>query len=259
MLPVPTWLGAAAYVPRGKAPTWTPADFQSVTLAGYYDAEDNTKLTNVGGACSAWVDSANGANSVTQGTSASRPTIVATHALTGRQVLQFDGSDDNLGLAPCPHAVTGNMSMLVVGVQDALPADTTARYAVAEGLSTNNGQLIQRVVGGGVNRFGTRTGNGAGGSNQSNTIAVALDGRFVGVGRWDSTTTFAVLNGVPGAANAVTMFGDTTRFRIGASNGSAPGGFWNGAVSAVLIVTGAMSAQDESNFTIWAAGRLGWR
>jgi hypothetical protein len=259
MLVTPAWLGAAGFLPPAKAPTWTPADFASVTLVGFYDAEDNSKLTNVSGAASAWVDSANGSNSVTQGTSSSRPQIVASHTLTGRQVLQFDGSDDNLALAPCPYAVTGNLAMLVVGVQDALPADTGNRYAFSAGASTNTGQMLARAVSSGVNRFQTRTGNGAGGSNIGPTAAYPLDGRFIGIGHWASTTQQAVVNGAAGSQNVATMFGDTTRIRIGAGPGAAPSGFWNGAISAVLYTTGTMSAQDESNFTVWAAGRLGWR
>lgn len=259
MLISPVWLGAAGFLPPAKAPTWTPADFASVTLVGFYDAEDNSKLTNVSGAASAWVDSANGSNTVAQGTSSSRPQIVATHAQTGRQVLQFDGTDDNLALAPGPYTTSGNLSILCVGVQDALPADTTARYCVAAGSSTNTGLMLQRTVGSNINRFGTRTGNGAGGSNQAPNTNAVMDGRFIGIGRWDASVQLAILNGIAGAQNAATMTGDTTRFRIGASPATAPGGFWSGAISAVLIVSGAMSVLDESNFTIWAAGRLGWR
>lgn len=243
----------------GGAFTWTPADFSSVTLVGYYDAEDNTKITDVGGACSAWVDSANGANIVAQGTAASRPTIV-TNATTERQVLQFDGTDDSLVLAPCPYTTAaGNLSIMVVGIQDALPANTTTRYSVTTGASTTNGLMLPRTVVSGNNRFSTITGNGAGGSNASGSAPGFMDGRFIGIGSWATTLQSAQLNGATAAsANNAVMTGDTTRFRIGASAAVSPSGFWNGAISAILYVTGTLSATDNSNFTRWAAIRLGW-
>ncbi len=260
MLYLPTLAGAAAYVPRGKEPTWTPADFASVTLVGYYDAEDNSKLTDVAGKCSAWVDSANALNILLQAVGASQPAIVASHALTGRQVLQFDGTDDQMTLAPCPYATMGNLSILVVGVQDALPADTTTRYLVSTGQSVTNGLMCQRVVGSSQNRARTATGNGAGGTNNGNSVTptVLMDNRFIFVGTWASTTQVCMLNGAgPSASNAATMFGDTTRFRLGASAAGTPAGFLSGAISAVIYVTGVISAQDLNNFHIWAARRLG--
>lgn len=239
-------------------PSWTPANFASVTLVGYYDAEDNTKITNVAGKCSAWVDSANAVNSVTQATGASQPSIVATHALTGRQVLQFDGTDDQMtSPGVCPYAVTGELSIFVVGVQDALVADTTTRYMVATGVSTTNGLMLKRVVASSTNRFQTTTGNGAGGSNNSGALTTAMNNRFFSVGVWATTTQTARLNGIAGLAGTAAMFGDTTRFRIGASAAATPAGFWHGAISAVLYVTGTIGAQDLNNFAIWSARRLG--
>lgn len=235
---------------------WTPADFKSVTLVGFYDAENNAKITNAGGFASDWVDSANAANVVTQATGAARPLIVPVHALTGRQVLQFDGTDDTLRKTTCPYPTTGNLSILFVGTQDALAADTTTRHAVATGLSTTSGLMLRRAVTAGVNRFQTSTGNGAGGSNTGVSVGDA-SGRIYGFGRWASTTQFASLNGVNGVSNTAVMTGAVDRFAIGASAGATAAGFWQGAISAVLYVTGAMSVEDESNFNRWAAGRLG--
>ncbi len=255
----PLLRAAASFRQKAVAPTWTPADFASVTLVGYYDAEDNSKLTNVADKCSAWVDSANALNILLQAVGASQPAIV-THALTGRQVLQFDGTDDQMTLAPCPYATTGNLSILVVGVQDALPADTTTRHSVSTGSNgSTNGLMCQRVVSGGTNRARTSTGNGTG-LNNGNSVSpvVLMDNRFIFVGTWASTTQVCMLNGAgPSASNTATMTGDVTRFRIGANPTATAGGFWSGAISAVLYVTGVISAQDLNQFHIWAARRLG--
>jgi len=229
----------------------------SVRTVGFYDAEASVSITDASGFCSSWADLKNPANAVTQGTSAARPQIVAAHALTGRPVLQFDGTDDYLRLTGVPYPTSGNLSILVVGVQDALPADTTARYIATTGQSTSNGLMLRRAVSGGVNRFQTTTGNGAGGSNNSSLVAVDFSNRFYAIGRWNSTTQTGKLNGVSSVPNTATMTGDTTRWSIGCTAASTPAGFWKGALSALIYVVGQMSTEDETNFATWATMRLG--
>jgi hypothetical protein len=239
----------------GSAP-WTPANMASVRTVAFYDAEASVSITDVGGFASEWYNRIDPAHIALQATSASRPEIVAAHALTGRPVLQFDGVDDNLRLTPVPYPVTGDFSILIVGVQDALPADTTTRFVVTTGVSQNNGLSTHRVVSSGVNRFRITTGVGAGFSSAVNNNADMSD-RFYAIARWDTTLALATLNGVDGTQAVAGPIVQTTRMTIGAASNTTPVNFWKGAISAVIWVSGPMSEQDEANFNAWAAVRLG--
>jgi hypothetical protein len=240
----------------GGAFPWSPANMASVRTVAFYDAEASISLTDASGFASAWADRINPAYVASQATSASRPAIVAAHALTGRPVLQFDGVDDNLRLTPVPYPVTGNFSILIVGVQDALPADTATRFVVTTGVSQNNGLSTHRLVSNGVNRFRVTTGVGAGFSSAVNNSA-DMSNRFYAIARWDTTLALATLNGVDGTQAAAGPIVQTTRMTIGASSNTTPVSFWKGAISAVIWVSGQMSEQDEANFNAWAAVRLG--
>src|SRR5690606_10199289 len=90
-----------------------------------------------------------------------------TTTFNGRPGLTFDGADDFLeyaGVGVFPASSTAGELWALVS-QDALPADTTARYAVGYGGSTSpTGRGLRRGVSGGVNQA-TALWGVSGGSN----------------------------------------------------------------------------------------------
>lgn len=70
-----------------------PSDIPSLQL--WLDAADLTTITESSGSVTQWNDKSGNGYDVTQGTAARRP-VTGTRTLNGRNVIDFDGSDDNL-------------------------------------------------------------------------------------------------------------------------------------------------------------------
>lgn len=234
---------------------WTPADL-GASLVGFVDFEDNDSLSVSGGVIDAVADTVSAA-SYTASTTA-RPSLI-TSPTTGRQVASFDGSANTLSLASVPTGwPTGAnpVEIFVVGIQAALPEDTTQRIAVCwGGGAAANGTLVVRVVASSVNRARVQVGNGTTGITDTLTSAT-LSGGFV----LDTISTGSAIsiaqNGAVSAGAACTPAVGTTRSRIGAGQAAGAANFWHGEISAILVCDAVLSARNRSLVHKWALGRV---
>lgn len=238
----------------GAAFSWDPTQL-GAQLVGFLDAEDNTKITTVSGAVSAFTDSVSG-GTITQATSSSRP-LLQTSPLTGRQVVQADGVDDNLtGSVPAAWPLSGATEWIWIGTQEATAGDGVTRNAVAVGSGTAAvSQFLLRVSTNNV--FRAQCGNGTTSTFAQVPSSSPATGRVILGGKWDGSTVYASVNGVFGPSAAIAQATNNTRLRLFANATSTPGGFWQGGMSAFLVINGNLAAQDWNNLQVWASKRLG--
>lgn len=122
----------------GSAPLWTPAD---VTTQLWLDPSDAASRTLVGSAISQLTDKSGAGNTVTQGTSSKRPTLL-TADLNGLDTASFDGSTD--ALSDGSNSVGRNVSALALAVlfkPDAVNADRRI-FNNATGTSAVNARVL---------------------------------------------------------------------------------------------------------------------
>lgn len=178
--------------------------------------------------------------------------------LTGRQVVQADGSDDNLtGSVPAAWPLSGATEWWWIGTQDTTAGDGASRNAATVGSGTAAvTQLLQRVSTN--NTFRAQAGNGT-------TTAFAqvpgntnpATGRVILGGKWDGSNIVANVNGVDSTSAALAQTTNNTRFRLFAGTASTAANFWQGGLSAFLVINGNLSTADLNNLLTWGSKRLG--
>jgi hypothetical protein len=89
----------------------------------WLDASDATTITEVGGSVSQWDDKSGNARNFTQAVAADQPTT-GTRTLNGLNVIDFDGSNDNLGAGDVLDLGTNNLTVVVVAKLDTTGAKT---------------------------------------------------------------------------------------------------------------------------------------
>jgi hypothetical protein len=245
---------SALIAARPASFSWDPTQL-GAPLVGFYDFENNAKITTVSGAISAITDSANASNSLTQSSTAARPALQIS-SQTGRQVAQFDGAGTFLQAAPVPatYPLSGATEWIAICTQDA--SDATARQVIGGGsgsLGASQGLTRQATT----NRLQVAGGNGSTAVSALGPPTALASGRCILRARWDGGNELAEVNGFAGAAVALGQTMANTRFRVGATSSATPGAFWLGAVSAILIINGNLSVADLNNLYVWAAMRLG--
>lgn len=234
-----------------EAQGYDPVTALGAKLIAYWDANRGDTLTVVSSdgddnAVTAWADIVAGYSAIPADV-ASRPAYLPT-GLSGAPCLNFDTTQyltctDAGLLAALPDGAEPS-EMWVVLSQDALPADTTERYAVAYGGSSiTTGRGISRIVTTGVNRTRSRTGTGAAATNISDT---AVDFSGVHVIRQIVGATSSSLEIDGGTASSAAAVPSTTnsRLRIGSISASGVSNNWNGKIAAVLVTTAL--TEDEA-------------
>ena len=114
----------------------------------------------------------------------------------------------------------------VVVSQDALPANTTERYAVAYGgASLTTGRAVSRVVTSGTNRARSRTGTGGAATSVNDTAVIS---RVVHVIRQEigATSTSLEVDGATPTSAAAVPATTNSRLRAGSISASGPSNHW---------------------------------
>lgn len=126
-------------------------------LQAWYDADDSDTITTSTGV-SQWNDKSGNDYHATQSTSGDQP-ATGTNTLNGKNVLTFDGTDDNLTLpsALCSSIPNGDSTIFVVARQDAKPqqeriitmatSSNSTRMAVRYNGSTSRPDFINNNTG----------------------------------------------------------------------------------------------------------------
>ena len=128
----------------------TPNAFSPSSLSGlayWQDPSDTSTITQSAGAVSAIADKSGNTSGATQGTGASQP-ITGTRTINGRNVLDFDGTNDYLILPSALYSIpAANSTVFVVNARDTNGADLRIIYGRDAGggrygIAANVGTLI---------------------------------------------------------------------------------------------------------------------
>lgn len=232
-------------------PLWTPLRLPASARGGLWDAMNTPSLSLSGSNVTAWADRF-AAAAVSQGTGADQPTYSAA-GFNGGPGLAFDGVTQNLAATPAPAALpTGSTEgwFFALVKQDALPANTTIRFAAGMGGDTANaGRRLGRAVTTGVNRM--RADNFS--TNLLDT-AVDLSGYHLLAAKWSADPLITGrIDGAatsPATATPASLSTATSRFRIGATCASTLANTWQGMIARVLV-TGALTAEELEKVEGW--------
>jgi len=105
---------------------WSPTYLDP---AAWYDAADTNTITASGGAVSQWSDKSGNGNHVMQGTSTARPTT-ASRTLNGLNVIDFDGSNDELLDTTFASLSSLNLSIFAVQQHDRLDVQSMTAWGL---------------------------------------------------------------------------------------------------------------------------------
>jgi hypothetical protein len=243
MLGVGVGLGLRGTGIRREQKNYDPLAALGTDIYEYWDTNradtiSETTDATYSNAVSAWLGLVTGAN-LAQSTPNLKPTYSPT-AFAGAPCIVLDGIQQYLtctdaallallpsGASPC--------EIWALLSQDALPADTTERYAVGySGTSVTTGRAISRYVNAGVNRARGRTGTGAA-ATSVNDAAVDFSGIHVIRQIVGATQSSLSVDGGALTNGAVVPSTTNSRFRVGAISASGPSNYWQGKVAAVLI------------------------
>jgi hypothetical protein len=247
-----------AYLLRRKAGgNYSFAGVTSLNPYAYWDASRGDTITVLTGAVASWKDIVAGYDAA-QNTTSLKPIYSAT-SFNGSPGITFDGVDDYLTctdatfLAALPSGASPYEIWALVS-QDALPADTTERFAVAVGGSSLlTGRAISRIVNTGVNHARGRTGNGSSSVNAEDT-ATDLSGIHVFRYAIGATASPLSIDGGSSYTGSVVPATTNSRLRIGASHSSAAVNFWQGQV-AVVVITPPLSVDQASGLQQYLGSR----
>lgn len=258
----PAWAlspaNVATITPAYQAPGWTgwtPTSLGSA-LKGWWAADDHgtANMTDDGaGLISAWVDRASAISAT--GATTARPTWSATAFTGGLAGVTFDGVANAListAITALPNGSTAGEIWAEVD-QRATPS-ATIQYPIRYGggtASTSRG--VSRAIAG-TSRASIL------GSASLTDVTVNFFGPHVVQGRWDDLLISGRIDGrvfpTPSTA-VVSLATGTTRLRLGAADGGAASGFFQGALRNIIITTALPlpSQQQIEAWMMWDMGR----
>lgn len=201
-----------------------------VGLAVWYDAADAATVTDAGaGAVSAWADKSGNLRHLTQATSANRPKT-KTRWLNGLNVIDFDGSNDNL--VSNAWTLAQPLTYFVVGALD-LAAN---RIGIDRGASgTPGGPILQRNAANAWELFAGTSLIGPAANTAPHLFACVVDG---------ATSRFRV-DGAETVGNSGTQSFSSGGIRVGSSR--TPSLYWDGYIAEVAVYAGALSVPDVAS------------
>ncbi len=220
-------------VSSGSA-TFSPLD---LSPALWLDASDAATITQVANAVSQWNDKSGNARHATQGTGANQP-VTNTRTLNARNVIDFDGSNDNMLMNAGLYSFTNtNNTTFIVYMNDVVGGVTRK---LIEG--TNGSQTLLLAENPDSNRLETRqhTSTNMFVAHADDTAGVILSYTKNGGG------TSARRNG-PSLTTGSNVAGGQnftiTSFNIGSAAGGGSA-FWDGVIAEVILYGTALSASD---------------
>lgn len=242
----------------GGGSGWTPYSLSPSSQGLWWDALPSTWRSNggitVATGVSSWRDNFLGRDA-TQGTGSLQPALAA--AGLGYNCPIGDGLDDTLNFASTglpSGAAEGDLYVLCR--QDALVADATRRYVTAYGdFDGANRRSAERIVATGVNRAETVTGDGT--TKLAVNTTVDLSGWHLVRARFRATTTYLSVDGGSESNVAAVPVTINTRGRLFASNNTAAGNFWAGAIASVFWSFAALTDAETDLITTYFMSRKG--
>ena len=229
---------------------WNPS---MITTALWLDAADASTITESGGAVSQWDDKSGNGRHVTQATAGSQPTL-ATNAVNGKSVLDFDGTDlmenDNAALQ---RSVSGSSLFAV----SRLDVNTSGGKSILQITQNTNATRTNMAYNNGLN-----TGFSAGGrrlasqSYQQKGVSPYSSAMTLNcaVFNFGSATLSLVENGGITLNNATFQDAGITDNDAGAIK---LGGSWDGYLAEVIITHSAVSTNTRQRIEGYLAHKWG--
>ncbi len=212
-------------------------------LAAWYDAADTSSIVQSGGSVSQWNDKSSNSRHATQGTGANQP-VTGTRTINGRNVLDFDGSNDSL-ICPAATANYGATTFIAVHLSDV----TTSNLAIYN----SDG------AGGASTRFFFNSQEFAIGNGARARASLTSGSAIINVGRVNQTgsaTQRIIWNNEAELSNAVSRLGVGSNFRLG-SGGAGSGSFYNGTLAEIMIYHRELSNAEVNQIANYLATKWG--
>lgn len=225
---------------------WTP---YLTTTKAWYDASDtsSSNITHSNGKVSGWKDKSGNGNNLTQGSSAEQP-VTNTRTINGLNVLDFDGTDDNMDMTT-GISMAGEFGIFVVAQSDVGQGNIDMYL----GQAANDNKI---GIFSGTTSF-LRVNNNFGDSS-SLTFSPNTNAFMSGVIRNASDKVDMGYNG----ATYTRMFSDQTR--AGNSNwdkvggGQTGGQDWNGVIGEIIFIDGSVSTSLKEKIQGYFAYKWGF-
>ena len=249
------WLDASdassLYTTDAGAVTAVSAPTEIAGCVGWWDASDAESITQSSGSVSQINDKSGLAAHASQGTSGSRPTLIAS-ALNGRSILRFDGGD---GLTGNFASSINTGAYSVFAVCKATSMVTNGRVFSVAGASSDfvSGMMIPCCTNASATAQLSAY-DGATGANRGAVDGFTSYAVFSGVVGTSSLTNAA--NGMRAASASVTFNTAVTRFGIGTPAQGGAGG-WNGDIAEVIYYSAALSNADRARVEAYLAAKWG--
>jgi hypothetical protein len=203
----------------------------------WFDASDTSTITESGGAVSQWADKSGNGHDLTQGTGANQPTT-GTRTINSRNVVDFDGVSDRMVSGSLSPTLTQPNTIFAVFVPDA----TSSQYLFdAIGGANRNALLFDTGYRPFAGVLPARTGA---------VLTVPQITRTV----FDGTSSSLHIDG----ASAFAGDAGTNSFESMTLGSRYDGtGSIDGAVAEVIVVDGALTAQQISDTETYLAHKWG--
>jgi hypothetical protein len=236
------------------AAPWTPTEL-GTDVVGWFDADDDTTITQVSGVVSAMASKASNF-SASQGTAGFRPGYSAT-GRNGKPAILFDGTNDCLAFTPPASFPDGTeaYTMICVGYNDGTGVFTTY----------NGKTIFQYGSGTSVLRGIDRNGTGSAAAN--------VDDTYVNnVGDWDAKDAMVLVEKAAGASALATVYvndnatgtGTTgagslsaSAGRIGANVVQTTTAFWPGSIQEILVINRVLTTTERQKMFGYLAHKWG--
>lgn len=236
---------------RTAVESWVaPFDFSDVTsatLAAWFDASDESTITDSSGATTQWDDKSGNGNHALQSVSTSYGPTTGTRTINGLNALDFDGGDDYLALTSSISYTSGYTVFIVVEGDDF--SGTNEKVLISGDTGANFELRIETSPAGIVQIIKRNTGIYAQLTSALPTATPGIISARSGVSGNDLE-----LNGV-GVSNA-TATSYTGDIKLIGRQGSPPD-YFNGLIAEIGIFTGIMDLTDLNSCGNYLADKWG--
>ncbi len=218
---------------------------------------DGSDVTLNGGNVQNWNDQASlgGSQTFSQTGTSSQPALIANHTMPGgsvHNVLDFDGSNDYLGLGADISMDTNTVTVFAVVHADNM-TDSTSGYYISNADSSNDRRWTMGERGSPNNNWITLATSGTGSAKICDVTGANQEEWYITSMTWDGATT-SNLNAQTLSQNSY-LLGDSAtgadsavyahkRTRIGASSYDTPSYEFNGQLAEVLVYNRILSSQE---------------
>jgi hypothetical protein len=246
--------------------------FNPTSIAGcqlWLDAADTATISLSGSAVTQWNDKSGNSRNFAQGTAGNRP-LSGTRTQNGKNVIDFDGTDDRLVSSSASSTWTflhdGSLYTLFVAVERDVTAGSQDIIGNNGNASNQTGVVLSNFSTGGINHYITRSVSGQ--PPVDNATGIVISGFYYssvvanpGTGTASNRSAIRYKSGSPIQNNVQTYApaggSPSNDLAIGDSKGNTTNLPWNGAIGEILIYNSQLNATDLGLVNSYLAAKWG--